>query len=501
MVTFGLFAGMIGGCGGGAGSAPSGATQGEATAALPASAASGPTRSGAAMSGTSGIGIPPVRTTPVHNQGPRNGLDPCALRRNKALLDRLRTGPLTTAAANEPEVSSRLPDEDTRGLIQYIVSCANDPAAPPVAPATQGQLQGKYLPPWKGEMGLCGSTSPWPWTASGPPPACQEIVSACVLARVNKLGRRVMISTRGEPANLFPLSSEIPVETTYRDGAAARSLAPCALGTTDCGFSARRVGRCEAGHSVVLTATGAAPGTSLRVCKGLHACHPGDAGLRHYSQWIADSAPGAPGTLTFTCPDNGPLLGGVRTGYYGVLVKSGASPDPANNPALAGVRPLDVTASEGAYPASEAEVFTYREGAFFGNVFDTAALAPRGDKDPCGGAGPALVRALGGNELACFSEIWSDGLAYANDRWCAGTSCFENAPLPCLFDVRTTTQAANRACDGQSPPPGAFYDRCRGGQSSAARYPWQHPVTVYLNHPCDTITDKASSCGGWSGEN
>lgn len=435
----------------------------------------------------------PVRTAPVFNQGPRNGLLPCALWKNKDLLGVLRTSPLTTATADRPEVQSRLADEDTRGLLQYVVSCANDPDAPPVSPTLPSGVAttDRYAPPWRGEMGLCGRASPYPWGASGPSRECQELVSACVLARVNKIGARVMISTRGEDAALFPMMSEIPVQTSYRDDSVVGATRPCSGGATECGFRARRVGMCAttAGSTeprgpngrvmVTIKATAAAPGTTLRVCKGLHGCAPGGVGATHYSDWIADSSGTAPTpSLTFECPGNGPRVAGARQGYYSVLVK-GAD--------------VDVTATNGSYPASETQVFTYREGAFFGNIFDTAALARPGAPEPCATSG----RALGGHEIACFSEIWSDGEAHYTDRWCAGSPCFDNTPKPCLFEPRSTTVSASKACEDQSAGPQPFYRNGRGGADDPASFRWKHPITVYLNHPCDTVSEKSLNCPGW----
>ncbi len=434
---------------------------------------------------------PPVRTTPVHNQGPRNGLRPCALWNNRDLLQVLRSSELTTSTMNRPEVQSRLADEDTRGLLQYIVSCANDPSAPIVSPTLPAGVSptDKYAPPWPGEMGLCGSSSPWPWSASGAPKDCQEAVSACVLARVNKVGMRVVISTRGEPSNLFPLLNEIPVETVYRDGQKAPSTMACSPGVTNCGFTAKRVGVCSTGGGtsgpvgpngrtmVTLTPAPSVSGGEVRVCAGLYACHPGDIGQRYYSEHIADSPTGSGGTLTFECPGNGPRVGGTSLGYYSVLTRGGA---------------FDVTANKGSYPGKETEVFTYREGAFFGNLFNTSQLVTADAPNPC--AEPD--KALGGHEFACFSEIWSNGLAHYNDRWCAGTACFVNTPVPCLFQANTSALAADRACVGQSAAPQPFYKGGRGGRDDPANFRWQHPITVYLNHPCDTVSDKTGSCAG-----
>lgn len=453
-----------------------------------------PTTSGGATPSTGGTATPtassgPARRGLVHNQGPHNSLSPCALQANRKLLTTLRKNPITSEAARHA-MEARLGDEDTRGLLQYIISCALNPDSvvdlpPGSATAPPGGATGKYLPPWPGEVGLC---SEW---ASGPPsPECQEKVTACVLARVNKFGKRVVISVRGDAPELS-LSDRVPVEEYYREDSANKipSLNPCTGSATDCGFSPRYVGRCAGagpgsteprgpdGRSMVTLK--ASTGATIRVCEGLHACRSTDTGGRNYSQkLLPQSGPGE--EVTFECPRNGPTVttpeGGTSYGYYSVLIKGKG----------------DIQDPPAGYPAREEQVFTYREGAFYGNLFNTDATeSPVGS--PARAVGPLQCpeekpHLLVGDQRACYSEIWSNGEAHFTDRFCAGTPCFGNTPGPCLFVSGSRTELANpHACDHQTTGDQPYYQDCHGG----SRPVWSHPITVYLNHPCDLSEDYA----------
>ena len=72
--------------------------------------------------------------------------------------------------------------------MKYIVSCAL-PAGTVITsrdPFTNQNLT------FEGEIGLCPS-----WQANAPTAECRELVSACVLARVNSTGKRIPISLHG----------------------------------------------------------------------------------------------------------------------------------------------------------------------------------------------------------------------------------------------------------------------------------------------------------------
>ena len=128
------------------------------------------------------------------------------------------------------------------------------------------------------------------------------------------------------------------------------------------------------------------------------------------------------------------------------------------------------------YPASEEEVFTVREGAFYGNLFKPV------------GSGVSPTAMLPGDQYACYSDVWTDPMAHMADRLCAGRdeACFENLPGPCLM-----TSGHGGLCEGKLD--GSYYG-CAApveeeDDSPAEPTRSKHVVTVYLNHPCDVASD------------
>jgi hypothetical protein len=125
------------------------------------------------------------------------------------------------------------------------------------------------------------------------------------------------------------------------------------------------------------------------------------------------------------------------------------------------------------YPASEAATFTYREGAFYGDLFEDRAV----EASPYG--------ILWNDQYACYSNVWSLGQALLADRLCANATpkgkCFgTNTPGPC--EDRCTPLAGSPriedACHARPPTPLA-----------PKVGPAFEPYTVYLNHPCDLASD------------
>jgi hypothetical protein len=466
-----------------------------------------------------GAGTVLTRSQLTHNDLHHNSLKASALAKNTYLRTQLAKNPLNDEtfralrASTAPESSAfmrELNDHETRTstmeLMEYVVSCAL-----PLDPeATVGE---PFDETWKGELGLCAD-----WAHLAPGPKCLELVSSCVLSRVNARYRKVIISMRGEPNGLFPLQTQVPVEQDLREKSGTRirsfrSLDECAgepfpkdPAARDCGFQPLYVGVCKAGEPVTVCTGGddcsceaVVPDddkrVSLRVCKGLYGCDSGPFDPTKYDDWsdpdpeytgwLADSQYTCPQnqtrpTVTFTCPTNGPLIDrsdltdGERYGYYSVMIGPGYAP---LSTTLADVG-THVVATAGNYPASEAEVFTYREGAFYGNLFSDAQVA---DKDP---------RELSGDAYACFGKEWSDGLATMTDRFCAGTDeCFHHAPTPCFH----SWTSGDAHCMSDLGMPGDFYQNC--DDRPAGLHTWSAPITVYLNHPCDLVDPKACNIG------
>ena len=94
---------------------------------------------------------------------------------------------------------------DVAKLLDKIVSCALDDGIVlkpfPVKDPTGGDGTGSKKTRLAGELGLCGTRSSFgDWHTAALSDAatksCQEAVTACVLARVNALGHRIVISIR-----------------------------------------------------------------------------------------------------------------------------------------------------------------------------------------------------------------------------------------------------------------------------------------------------------------
>jgi hypothetical protein len=120
-----------------------------------------------------------------------NGLSANGLSANSAAMSALRS-PLQGPAAQE--------------FLRYVVSCALGPAATfslninGTNVAFTGELN--LAPEWGGAGGFCDSR-------------CQELVSACVMARVNFLGHHIQLSLRGSPALSPALTSTTSERSDY----------------------------------------------------------------------------------------------------------------------------------------------------------------------------------------------------------------------------------------------------------------------------------------------
>ena len=375
------------------------------------------------------------------------------------LLQHIQLGGLTTTGiltsydrswiSSKPEVNE---------LMRYVVSCALDRGVT-VNPGVF--VQGEGWVSWPGELGLCGALSVFGnWASTAPTQACMELVSSCVLARVNALHKKVVISMNGESSAPLPFHWRVPVVKEYRenDGTPIRSFAPCTSSpptgpSRDCGWERKFVGSCMPDKKVTIETRLPA---MLRVCKGIYGC---DHTTLNYTPWYAGvlkSVDASVRTVTFTCPRNGVSLS--EPSFFAIML---ASTDPAVF--LDSWADVDIIGG-GAYPSPEDKVFPYREGAFFGNIFKYMSSSTTG-------------YVLVGSEYTCYSNTWSDGLAHDADRLCAtpDSTCFTNPPQPCSDHCSTVDSG---------PPPA--YLNC----SWTDPFPeWKHPITVHLNNPCDLSHD------------
>jgi hypothetical protein len=144
---------------------------------------------------------PPVvsgRSGVVHNAITMNALTTNALTANAANLQALRESKLADASFESGTLSEALWDPSAQQVMGYLVSCALAPGQsvtwrpassvgpPPAATSWQGALA--LCPQWH-DGGIASDTS------------CQELVSACLLARNNASGVEVQISLRGRDAS------------------------------------------------------------------------------------------------------------------------------------------------------------------------------------------------------------------------------------------------------------------------------------------------------------
>lgn len=504
----------------------------------------------------------PMNSLPM-NSLPMNGLDYQTLQSTQALFQALVTHPLTPTLFAEPSRASLLAGDHAVDLTEYIARCALDPCewidAPPDLPADQatrlvdkavltGVAADQGTKVFVGELGLCSerharltrraavpafrwttaapaTSAPdgWQVVAGGEGEACLQRVSACLLARTNAVDARVQISLRGDGTDL---ADRVPVNTMFREdrGTPIVSFAPCATAPggdprRNCDWQPHYVGRCTAGRRVTLEV--ATPRRiELRVCAGVYGC---DSAASPRTQLAGPNPPFYAGGViphdgdrSFDCPNNGPAVEGQATGYFAVMYR--ARDGRALDPAELAVRLREVAASPtgdralAAYPATEAEVFMYREGSFYGNLFVPMPPPPDGAEifTPEGDA-----KALFDSQFACYSDVWSADNAMLSHRLCAGPvaalpeGCFGNPPGAC----DPTVAAAPRACVAGRPclpaaartVPGqcsvgsdrstAAVCRSRIGSALPATLPartqdWQYPLTTYLNHPCDLFADR-----------
>jgi hypothetical protein len=98
-------------------------------------------------------------------------------------------------------------DPYAREFMEYLVSCA--------LPADDDLTWG--IQKWDGSLGLCPS-----WKNSAPDEDCQELVSACLLARTNAYGTSVPVSLRGmhtDGITPMPMGPSEDVDFPWQEGA------------------------------------------------------------------------------------------------------------------------------------------------------------------------------------------------------------------------------------------------------------------------------------------
>jgi hypothetical protein len=424
-----------------------------------------------------------------------NGMPTEALRFN-ALSANPRANPRMVAQAlrtanyalgtGDVDLREQLADPGARKFMEYTVSCA-------LGPGQRVEWMDRAGNPYvfEGKLGLCPA-----WNTGPASLDCQRWVSACVLARNNAEGKRVLFSGRGNKPGPGPFIPKPQVETdrfqlyTRTPVASMVACDPFEVGVSrNCGFKPERVGQCNPGETVHLGAggvptdltCGSAPlgetleGTVvLRVCEGLNGCNKGLAALAESEGTCGTFQP----AVSFTCPS---------TGVFSVVSGAWNSADRA----AARVEVVNAT-----YPASEEQIFSLREGGFYGNIFGPGALAPgvnvwvdstgelHKDVDNVHVAGSIYPKMF-----ACTAPGWTRADAYANERLCAvpGENCVAKVVGRCDATVTAGSYTGPR-CQVDDATGHGDYGQCM--DTAGAVY--SQVVTPHLSGRCDNVSDPAS---------
>jgi hypothetical protein len=299
---------------------------------------------------------------------------------------------------------------------------------------------------------------------------------------------------------VFPAGSAdaVPAEVFEKTVAAnlVASIAPCTGPTSgvtrNCSWTNEYVGKCAPGANVTV-GMGAAcqAGTlgwssgdqMLRVCSGIFGCNHNEA-----IAFNDDNCGGLAPSATFTCPSKG---------YFSVMKASYSSANKSVG---------DAQSSAGSwYELPETSIFSYREGAFYGNIFAEGSLNPSINiwVDGAGythnvynhmplinGTNTAFYGNSHSLMFACFSDVWEDGVTYETKRLCAGPQTAQVCPMVITGACRNTlmqNQPTYR-CEVNDAGQGD-YDSCYGAGTV-----YQQPLTVFLNQPCDLFSDGAPAC-------
>lgn len=136
----------------------------------------------------------PGRSGVTHNAITVNALTTNALTTNASNLQALVHSKLADGTFETGPLSEALWDPSAQQVMKYLVSCALGPDQS----VTWSPMSSVGVPPaettWQGALALCPQ---WHEAGIAGDAACQELVSACLLARNNADGVEVQISLRG----------------------------------------------------------------------------------------------------------------------------------------------------------------------------------------------------------------------------------------------------------------------------------------------------------------
>lgn len=495
----------------------------------------------------------------VMEGSPKNGLSSTALRRNALTTNReslqslmehpIKLAPGDTLFSDDLDTRMQLHDPRARAVMEEIVKCA---LAPPATVSYEDPSDGNQKYTWGGELGLCdpkvvdpGNRSQSVWGPDGPNLMCKQLVTACVVARVNALGKAIPLSLRGPSSTLFPAHDTVPTEKRFRESRPGEDPAegtflvsfagPLCLQGHDCRWQPAFVGQCSGGTiSLAIEDPAVCGSTPVRVCAGIHGCYvpntvdkpPPDfppLPQDQYMKYLVEKRGACVGSpISFPCPTALPI-----GGFYSVMTQpaqpSGGGIQPVHPPSPTLIK----TAGPGVYPASDHEVFGFREGAFYGNLFEpdqllwncvidvaevricTPSAGVQGAVEKCslrteaaagisGASACAETRTVPYPDVyACYSLAQQQdrpdtdddalGVAVLNERICdepsPQTTCFFHKPRRCHFADPAQNASSGSHCDWLASA--GVYQNCKSlNGDPVISYP---PITTYLNDPCDLL--------------
>ncbi|MCE9671540.1 hypothetical protein LY474_27410 [Myxococcus stipitatus] len=402
-----------------------------------------------------------------------------ALTTNRRSLEALNKYPLhSDVFARVPTLMHQLEDPAARNVMHYLVGCALGPGDVVEWKSRAGEVH-----VFTGEANLCPE-----WATGAPGKECLGYVSACLLSRNNAYGVTVEISLRAEDPR-----DPLRFNPTGDPRAWSPLFLPCdtsgvGLGP-ECGWVGEGVGACAPGAKVTVGAGGPFPDTCtgtigsssghrvLRVCERPEGCHASDALAESEKDGCGGTAP----TATFTCP---------RGGRYSLM----SAPYDRAAPPGSWVRPA---ATSGRYPFAPFGAFTFREGAFFGNLFNPGALDVEVLLNLDNYQTSLSIPGYSGTPYldvhACYGKDWVQGDVHLRSRICANAEvgreaaygCLARTVGPCEPDSRSPLAPSCAVNDGAQVWGDGDFEACVDGEG----LPQGEPITTFLNSACDALPE------------
>ena len=391
-------------------------------------------------------------------------------------INLLVANPLSSSTFSESgPIPDALKDPNAFSFATYLAQCALNKSQ---AFSWTNDLNGRTYT-FSGRYGLCPA-----WGTGPASSACRQIVSACILTRNNALGDEVQLSVLGKQQGGASLATSaiVPVKSTNLDGVTLSSFNACKTNLSgpsrNCGFSASKslVGVCTPGTDVKLNCKSGSSEIVTRVCDGTDGCsHLSSLNLLEDTVCSAEVP-----TTTFTCGDDG---------AFSVMIGPVSS-----SLAVAG---SFASATGGAFPATELQVYAVEEGSFYGDLFKGAEHSSLVSRTvDASGAITTFFPDTGGADIvvygdafSCHDPDWTNGMEYLSHRLCAkdvqlegsvnvATLCASRKLGPCTGPV-----APKCGTDDAVPVGDGDNGTCRDDLGVVRPY----PLTTKLHMPCDLM--------------